>query len=116
MNSVLSINLPFPISTNRLWTRAKKGLRSSDKYKAWKREASDMYLMQKRTVKPISGHFCGVVTVNQNKRKTHDIDNLGKCLFDFLQRMELIENDSLQDKVTIQWGHAPEGCLVELYQ
>lgn len=112
------IALPFPPSVNRIWrtrTKAngKPGFYLDKRYATWKRVADNEYLANKRHWKPVKGPFHITVTLNNQKRRG-DADNRLKAVLDWLERVELIENDSLAESVLIRWGYAPEGCRVEL--
>lgn len=109
------INLPLPPSVNRIWrySRATGKPFISDRYASWKRVADNYYLANKRHWPPVKGHFRAVVTLDAKHRRG-DADNRVKALFDWLQRVEIIENDSLCDGLTVEWGWAPEGCRVHL--
>lgn len=115
MNTI--IELPLPPSVNRLWRnrRGRSAPYTSPRYATWKRAADNAYLANKRAWAPIHGHFRAVVTLNAAKRGNSDADNRLKALFDWLQRVELIENDKLCDTLTVEWGYAPEGCRVALF-
>ena len=113
--SIIVLDLPLPTSTNRIWTNAGR-TRCSEEYKAWKRNAGNLYLTQKRTVKPVRGPFTATIVISEAKRKKNmDLDNRSKAIFDFLQAMELIENDCLNEGFNMVWGEAPEGCRVYVY-
>lgn len=46
---------------------------------------------------------------------THvDIDNPQKALLDYLERIEMVENDKYCCRITTEFGVAPEGCRVSL--
>jgi crossover junction endodeoxyribonuclease RusA len=107
------INLPMPPSVNSLWRHGKGRVFCSKRYRTWLRVADTYYLANKRYWLPVKGHFRAVITLNEKKRRG-DADNRVKAVFDFLQRVEIIENDSLCDGVTVEWGWAPEGCHVLL--
>lgn len=110
------INLPMPPSTNRIWrySRVTGKAHISERYKVWKRVADKLYLANKRKWKPVRGHFKANVVIDISNRGKTDIDSRVKALLDWLQRVELIENDSLCDGLHIDWGHAPLGISVEL--
>lgn len=76
-----------------------------------------MFLQQKRTCgEPIKGHFNYHISLDWSRRKsTMDGDNYGKIVLDFLQKVELIENDSMADTGT--WAWAPvTGCVVQVHR
>ena len=123
----LIIDLPFPVSTNRVWRyrgltwtgRPKRKLVIlSKEYTDWKQEADALFLMQKSRLMPLPcfHSFMVYITFSIKLRKSNqDGDNLIKCVLDWLQRVDLIENDCFCDGGSWLWGEAPEGCRVELF-
>jgi hypothetical protein len=139
------IDLPFPISTNRLWRasgrscagsadrvmRQSRGqiafyggirVRLSEAYTAWKREADALYLTQKQRLaaKTLGKYTIHCVFSSAHRRPNQDGDNLTKCVNDWLQRVEIIHDDCLCEAGSWEWGPGPTGCTVflngELYE
>lgn len=114
MSEPTIIELAMPPSVNSIWRVGRHGKPYlSKRYKAWKEDADSRYLANKKNWLPIKGHFWAGITLDERKRRG-DVDNRIKALFDWLQRVELIENDNLCDEVAAFWGEAPEGCRVVL--
>ena len=105
------LDLPAPISVNRLWRVSKRSVIKSVVYTKWVKTADDMLLElgQLRGVKPIAGKFTALIVV---KRSRMDIDNSAKCILDFLQSRNFIVNDKLCEELILRWGEAPMGCRV----
>jgi crossover junction endodeoxyribonuclease RusA len=114
----IMIDLPFPPSANSIWAskRNKFGkpmIFRSKRYEAWKRECFAL-LMAQRPGK-VRGPFFATITLGTHKRrKDSDADNRIKPTLDLLEVAEIIENDKYAERVTVQWGEAPEGCRVLL--
>jgi Holliday junction resolvase RusA-like endonuclease len=133
------IDLPFPISTNRLWRasgrscqgtsdivmRQAKGqvafyggirVHLSKAYTAWKREADALYMTQKQRLgaKTLGKYTIHCVFSSALRRPNQDGDNLTKCVNDWLQRVEIIHNDCLCEAGSWEWGLAPFGCIALL--
>lgn len=114
----LSIELPFPPSVNRIW-RARRGhgfkptFYLDRRYETWKRACDNLLLANRRAWRPVAGHFRIEIVLDDKKRRG-DADNRAKATLDWLQRAELITNDSLADDVRIRWGYAPAGCRIEI--
>ena len=110
------LDLPPPISTNRLWRSAKTertrmAVYKSGPYKQWIRRADAMLLElgQLPGIKPIVGKFTALILL---KRSSLDLDNNSKCVLDFLQSRNFIIDDKLCQELTLRWGDAPTGCRV----
>lgn len=116
---LVTINLSFPPSVNRIW-RSRTGHNGkpqfylSPRYASWKRD-NDNRVMAMRPRPRVKGRFSATITLSDKKRRANsDADNRVKAILDFLQRAEIIENDSLADAVTVRWGYAPDGVRVVL--
>lgn len=110
------IDLPPPVSTNRLWLigkgdRTRLSLSKSRAYARWIKCADDMLLEfgQLRGVRTITGNFTALIVV---KRSNLDLDNNAKGVLDFLQSRNFIVNDKYCEELTLRWGDAPTGCRV----
>lgn len=105
------LDLPPPISVNRIWRRTKAGMIKSKAYGRWIERADAMLLElgQLRGVRPIAGRFSALILV---KRSNLDLDNNSKCVLDFLQSRCFIVNDKLCEELTLRWGDAPTGCRI----
>lgn len=106
----IMLDLPLPPSINRF--SFKLGNRSPVVAR-WVHQADMYFVLQTAKAKPqmISGYYEMHITWTENSA---DIDNRIKALHDFLQRLELIENDRLCRQMLVDFGHAPEGCRVRL--
>ena len=112
------LDLPPPISTNRLWRSTKSqntrmAVYKSGPYKKWIKRADAMLVEMGQLVgvKPITGKFSALILL---KPSALDLDNNSKCLLDFLQSRNFIVNDSLCQELTLRWGDAPTGARVTL--
>lgn len=105
------LDLPPPISVNRIWRKTKAGMMKSPAYSRWisKADAMLLELDQLKGVRPIAGPFSALILV---KRSRLDLDNNAKSVLDFLQSRNFIVNDNLCEELTLRWGHAPTGCRV----
>jgi Holliday junction resolvase RusA-like endonuclease len=67
-----------------------------------------------RRLEPIKGPFEAELVFRRPDNRKGDLDNGIKPLMDWLQRVELIENDKYCDRILAQWGEAPLGVRVRL--
>ena len=111
----LVLDLPMPPSVNAIW-RSRRGTNGKPmfyldhKYKAWKLECDGIYMATRPKVR-----FRGPVKVDiilSRAKRRGDTDNRQKALLDFLQRAEIVANDSQVEDVRARWGEAPSGCRV----
>lgn len=105
------LDLPPPISVNRIWRKTKAGIVKSVAYQSWIKRADAMLLEfgQLKGVRPIAGKFTAFILV---KRSNLDLDNNSKSVLDFLQSRNFIVNDRFCEELTLRWGDAPTGCRV----
>lgn len=112
--SEITIDLPPPISVNRIWRSHKAGktrVSLSPEYAAWKRNADKLALAAGafRGIKPIRGKFEALIIV---RRRVGDLDNFSKGILDWLQSRAVVENDKFCERLTVEWGEAPAGARV----
>jgi Holliday junction resolvase RusA-like endonuclease len=123
---IYTIDLPFPMSTNRIWRfvgnpamqdHQRKYVRISPEYHKWKKAADALYMTQKHRLSIVKlGKFnVSIVLSSDMRRSNQDGDNFIKCVMDWLQRVEIIHNDCLCEWGQWQWGEAPTGCRVRLF-
>ena len=68
-----------------------------------------------RRTRGIRGPFELDMVLDETRRGRSDLDNRGlKVVLDWLQRVEIIDNDALAEKITLRWGEAPEGARVQI--
>lgn len=105
------LDLPPPISVNRIWRKTKTGVIKSSAYTKWIARADAMLIEmdQIKGVRPIAGKFTSLIVV---RRSNLDLDNNSKVVLDFLQSRNFIVNDKLCEELTLRWGEAPTGCRV----
>jgi crossover junction endodeoxyribonuclease RusA len=91
----VTIQLPAPISTNRLWVPIRRGssvsvVKSKD-YLAWISEAG--YKLNAQRPGMVLGHFALHLWVGRAHKI--DLDNAVKATLDLLQNHGIVENDRL---------------------
>ena len=109
-----TIDLPYPVSTNRIWRYGRGRVYRSELYKEWMADADAHALMQ-RPRGSIKGMFSADIYLSQEGGRL-DIDNI-KCLLDWAQSRRLISNDKHCHRLTIERtasANAPAGCRLIL--
>jgi Holliday junction resolvase RusA-like endonuclease len=110
-HTAIVIDLPPPVSVNRIWRKTKSGMIKSTAYDRWIKRADALLLEmgQLKGVRTIEGKFTALIVV---RRSNLDLDNNAKCVLDFLQSRRFISNDKHCEEVTLRWGDAPAGARV----
>lgn len=109
-----TLELPFPPSVNKIWLRRKRGgIYLNPDYAEWKEHCNGVLLSKRSELGPmITGPFEAFITLDESRRtnkdgsrkKNIDADNRVKAVLDWLERAAVILNDSLLDKLQVEWG------------
>ena len=93
----------------------------SEKYLQWIREADQLFVMQKQTLKNhmlLGEYHCLLELVRPDNRR-RDGSNYFKVPEDFLTRIGMIKDDSFCEKGTFLWvkgeGAPPHGCRFTIW-
>lgn len=110
----IAVDLPPPISVNRIWRHGKGRVYRSAEYKKWIILADQQVLAGKflRGHHTIDGPFEAHILLSSERGRI-DCDNSAKILLDWAQSRSLISNDKFARRVTIEWvtaSKAPVGC------
>lgn len=113
---MIRLELPFPPTVNNLFINAAKGRGRfpSPQYKLWRKIAGEMILAQGRH--SIRGRVTLSIAIARPDRRRRDISNLIKAVEDLLVEMGVIEDDSLVERLSIQWIEAGPACAVIIHQ
>jgi crossover junction endodeoxyribonuclease RusA len=109
---MVSVDLPFPPSANRLWRYVGgRPIKSAD-YRAWLEEAAQIVAIAKtrRTVGP----FGLSVQVGRKDKRKRDIDNFLKPLLDAIQAGGAVEDDSDCEHLEMRWRPELPGVRVRV--
>lgn len=108
----IQLHIPYPPSANRLWVRARKGMRRSDEYMQWLRDAGWHVKSQKPG--SIQGPYkISLQAVRPDKRK-RDLGNLEKPISDLLQHLGVIHDDCECEMIIARWVTIGSGVQVLL--
>jgi crossover junction endodeoxyribonuclease RusA len=107
---MIVVQLPYPPSTNDIWVRTKRGMRKSDGYSAWLKEAGWMLKQQKAGSVP--GKYKLTIEAVRPDKRRRDVDNLIKSVSDALQAFGVVVDDSLCEFVSAQWVIGDAGIRV----
>jgi Holliday junction resolvase RusA-like endonuclease len=111
------IDLPMPISTNKIWRTGRGRTYRSKEYVAWCEQADLMVMAAKGPgrLPKINGPFEVEILLSTTGRKGRDGDNFCKATLDFLQSRDLIRDDSDCRRGSWAWvspEQAPSGCKI----
>ena len=109
--SGFTIELPMPPSVNKFVGRLGN---SSSVVRQWIRSADASMMSKGKIPEKVQGYFNAAIVFDSGYFGKRDIDNSLKPLLDYLQSRELIDNDRFCYFLEVTWGHAPEGCIVEI--
>lgn len=111
---MIRYELPYPPTANNLFANGKSGRYRTKAYDQWSVNAGNLILAQgrKRIHGPVSLH---VALVKPDKRK-RDLSNTLKAVEDLLVQMAVIEDDSLIQRLSVQWVEAGPPCVVLVQQ
>lgn len=111
-----TIDLPKPISTNRLFKNKARGRACTEAYQTWKWHAKAAIQDQKPIAKP-NGPVRILFAVGEvGLRKEMDGDNCLKCLLDALVDNGIIPDDNRQHVrgVGMEWVAGKEGATAHI--
>jgi Holliday junction resolvase RusA-like endonuclease len=112
----ITLDLPFPPSTNRLYGKGANAVYRTPIYEQWIKLCDAWILFKRQYPKTrIDGPFAIEILLSDGQRG--DGDNRIKAVLDYLQSREIIKNDKDCRKGSWAWvpqNEAPVGCRVHL--
>jgi len=110
---MFTTKIPIPPSTNVIWKVGKKKMYLNPKYSEWKNTSTVMALNNKKG-DYISGHYSLILAVGRPDKRRRDIDNIIKPVSDLLVGIQIVEDDSLCNRVTAFWSNLVEKGYVKI--
>ena len=114
----VTMRLPWPPSTNRLWRHKGKKVYIDPKYKAWRKEAgwtAGGVFKVEGDLRRIDWEFSASLVLSPPDKRRRDLDNVIKPIFDLLQEMQWIKDDYLCQELHVKWDRKlPVGVTVTL--
>lgn len=110
------IELPKPISTNRLFKNKARGRCRTEAYNTWRWQAAAMIQDQKPIAKQNAPVRVFFTIGEKGLRKDSDGDNLLKCLLDALVDNGILPDDNRQHVrgVGMEWVEGKEGATAHI--
>ena len=109
---MICINLPFPPSGNTLYANRKGGRYKTKRYETWLNAAG--WDIKEQKPKRLEGRYQITLLVERKDNRRRDLSNTIKGVSDLLVAHGIIEDDSLEERVVLQWSDTVKGCLVIL--
>jgi Holliday junction resolvase RusA-like endonuclease len=116
---VIQLDLPTPVSTNKIWRTGRGRTYRSKEYLAWCEHADALLMSTKGPgrLPKINGPFEVEILLSTAGRKSRDGDNYLKATLDFCQSRDVVRNDSDCRRGSWRWvspERAPCGARVIL--
>lgn len=110
---VVQLDLPYPVSTNALWMRSSTTgqVIRSPRYAKWFQAAGNELAIQRPGC--IRGKYSLEVLI-ERKSGRRDIDNAIKSVSDLLVANQVVEDDSLAQRITLEWSDTIKGAWVTI--
>ncbi len=111
---MVTLKLPWPISTNKAWQPRGNRLRRNPKASVYRIAVKSIVVAAKIPGLPLQGPLEAVVTLYPPDRRRRDDDNFaGKVLFDALTHAKVWFDDSQKRRTVVEWGEVVKGgCVV----
>ncbi len=106
----VTLDLPYPVSTNRLWQKGLTGLVRTPTYATWFRAAGNR--LNEQHPGKVKGEYELTVLLGKPDRRKRDLDNTIKSLSDLLVEHGIIDDDSFARKITLEWSSDVTGARV----
>jgi crossover junction endodeoxyribonuclease RusA len=108
--AMVRLELPFPPSVNGLTANASKGRVKTPAYRAWFALASTCIKDRHRVgFGPYSLSIC----LRRPDKRRRDLGNLEKAISDLLVAHGVVRDDSLSERISLQWDAGlPAECVV----
>ena len=106
----MRISLPFPPPSNNLFVNIKRGRAKSQRYKDWISIASTRI---KDSHRQAIGPYSMTILLRRPDKRKRDIANLEKAVSDLLVSHGVLQDDSLCERLLMQWDAGmEEECVV----
>jgi crossover junction endodeoxyribonuclease RusA len=101
---MITLSLPYPPSSNRLWRAANGRNIKSAEYRKWEKASIAHLIPEGRLWPVVSGPYSIVYTAQRPDNRRRDIANIEKAASDMLQNLGVIADDCNCQSVTVQWA------------
>lgn len=112
--AMLRYELPFPPTVNHLFASVGKRRVRTARYQAWAREAGNFILIQGK--RRMHGRVAISLSLVRPDKRRRDLSNTIKAVEDLLVDMSVIDDDSLVQRISVQWATSGPPCTVLIHQ
>ena len=120
---MIKLNLPDPPSVNQLYRNRQQGVGrgriKTDRYRIWLNAAGWEIVAQKP--KAVNGPYELFVQLGPRRLRNgmqaarqKDLGNVLKAIEDLLVANNLVDDDSLSRRISIEWDERIDGCSVQV--
>lgn len=99
---MITINLPYPPSANRIWRRVGNHTILSAEGRIYRKTVGDICLINRIVGRRFDCRLSVVMEVNPPDNRKRDLDNLPKAVFDALTHAGVWMDDSLIDEMIVR--------------
>jgi Holliday junction resolvase RusA-like endonuclease len=102
---MIELHLPYPPSKNQLRKRTRTGVARTDHYRDWLENAGKEIMVQRaRKPRGVKGRYkLSIQAVRPAIVRKRDLGNLLEATEDLLTAMQVVEDDSLSEMITLRW-------------
>ena len=111
---MITIDLPWPPSVNRIWRRVGNKTILSAEGREFRRTVQGICAINGISGKRIPGRLSVCITVNPPDRRKRDIDNLAKVPLDALTHAAVWLDDSQIDELYIRRNEIKQGGTITI--
>jgi crossover junction endodeoxyribonuclease RusA len=111
---VITINLPWPPSVNRIWRRVGNKTILSAEGREFRKTVQGICAINGISGKRMAGRLSVCITANPPDRRKRDIDNLQKAPLDALTHAAVWEDDSQIDELLIRRDSIVSGGSIKI--
>lgn len=101
----------LPPSANALFANATKGRVKTSAYRAWL-TAAIQELRQVQRAPLVKGQVTVTYVIERPTGRTRDLDNFCKPLSDLLVKAEIIDDDSMIERLSLHWSDSIKGVQI----
>lgn len=108
---MIAFLLPYPPSVNRMYRIARNRFYKHKDYVQWTMAADVMLRKQIPVLRKFTEPVRVSVLVGRPDKRKRDLDNILKATADFMETVELVENDHLIHEWYVRWDEGTKNAV-----